>query len=93
MSVYFEGVGTTGRAGVESAVVRRDWPDGRHDFVGFTMSRTDAERVKLRGRVLWRRRRLRPVHSVVDMSLVELLSHRGLCRRTECPSPGVGVRG
>jgi hypothetical protein len=73
---------------VGSAGVRREWPDGRHDLVGFTMTAADAVRLVARDRFRWRRVRFRPRHSVVEVGLDEVLSHRGLCARRDCPSPG-----
>jgi hypothetical protein len=84
VSMWSEGLG------LGSVGVRRDWPDGRHDFVGFTMSPVDAVLFVARDRFRWRRTRFRPVHSVVGIGLRDLSRHRGLCGRNDCPSPGRG---
>jgi hypothetical protein len=74
--------------GFGSVGVRRDWPNGRKDDPGFTVTPADAVRLVARDRFRWRRRRFRPPHGVVETWLRELTGRRGLCGRGDCPSPG-----
>jgi hypothetical protein len=67
--------------------VRRDWPDGCHQFVRFEVSEESA-RAFVRGDArYWRRGPIRPKHSVVVISArdFELHRRRDPCRAPDCP--------
>src|SRR6266568_4067097 len=68
--------------------VRRDWPDGTHDIVGWRATALKAERFARRDREFWRRGPLRPrTWSVVVISRRDVLLHakRRDCRAPDCP--------
>jgi len=67
--------------------VRRDWPDGTHEFVHFGPSAVDAERFVALDRAYWRRGPWRPVHGVVGISERDFDLHRRrrLCQGPDCP--------
>lgn len=68
--------------------VRRDWPDGTHDIVGWRTTAGKAERFARRDRECWRRGPLRPrTWSVVVISRrdVQLHGRRHDCRAPDCP--------
>ena len=69
--------------------VRRDWPDGSHELVGFTESESRAERFIRRDREYWRRGPLRPLSwqiVVVSRRDFELHERRFGCRAPDCPT-------
>jgi len=68
--------------------VRRDWPDGTHELVGFQAAPVEAARFLQRDRWYWRRGPLRP--RAWDVVLVsrrdfELHAVRHDCRSPDCP--------
>lgn len=68
--------------------VRRDWPDGAHEFVGFRTAEPDADRFVDADRNYWRRGPLRPgAWSVVVISRrdFELHAVRLDCHSPDCP--------
>jgi len=69
--------------------VRRDWPDGGHEFVGMNTSTVDAERFLSRDRRYWRLGPMRPTYAVVEISVRDFELHRVRreCRSPDCPSP------
>lgn len=80
------------RAGLE---VRRDWPDGTHDIVGWHTTTIKAERFARGDREYWRRGPLRPrTWSVVVISRRDARLHgkRHDCRSPDCPA-GVAAAG
>ena len=69
--------------------VRRDWPDGTHDIVGFRDTDQAVARFIRRDRAKWRRGPLRPVSwSPVQISAREVALHgrRHECRAPDCPT-------
>jgi hypothetical protein len=68
--------------------VRRDWPDGSHEFVRFCLSEGEAASFVTSDRAYWRRGPWRPVHAVVCISVrdFELHADRRLCRAPDCPA-------
>ena len=67
--------------------VRRDWPDGSHEFVGIRRTRRSAERFQAGDQAFWRRSPLTPVLSVVPISERDFLLHgrfRRGCRAPDC---------
>jgi hypothetical protein len=81
----------TWRAGY---AVRRDWPDGVHEFVGFRATRLEADRFVDGDRGYWRRGPVRPLAwTVVVISRRDFDLHAGRheCRSPDCPTwDGVG---
>jgi hypothetical protein len=75
-------------------VVRRDWPDGGHDFFGFGTTWALAERLIGRDRWFWRLGPIRPAsYALVLMSRRDFdLHHRSrrLCRAPDCPTSALG---
>jgi hypothetical protein len=67
--------------------VRRDWPDGSHEFVGARDSKADAQRFVERDRQYWLPGPLRPEWSVVEISVrdFDLHAKRYGCRAPDCP--------
>lgn len=72
------------RAGL---AVRRDWPDGTHEFVEFSLTAAVVERFLSTDRTYWRRSYYRPTLSVVSISRRDFELHRlrRLCRAPDCP--------
>jgi hypothetical protein len=69
--------------------VRRDWPDGAHDFFGFRPTFDPAEEEASRSRRFWRPGPIRPVHSVVTISRRDFDLHakaRRNCCAQDCPA-------
>jgi hypothetical protein len=65
--------------------VRRDWPDGTHEFVGFTTSPAKAMRFVRRDRRYWRSGPLCPLlWQVILISRRDFDLHR---RRVDCRAP------
>jgi hypothetical protein len=67
--------------------VRRDWPDGSHEFLRFEASE-ELARAFVPGDVrYWQRGPVRPRHSVVVISArdFELHHRRDPCRAPDCP--------
>src|SRR5215813_3662373 len=48
--------------------VRRDWPDGTHQFVGFRLTEAEAARFLVGDYEYWRKGPMRPIHSLVVIS-------------------------
>jgi len=77
--------------------VRRDWPDGTHEFVRPRDTETRAYRQLDRDRVSWRPGPMRPELSVVCISEHDFAlhgRHRRDCKAPDCPraqSPAAGV--
>jgi hypothetical protein len=70
--------------------VRRDWPDGVHDFVGFCAVKVDALRFAGRDCEYWSRGPVRPRrYSVLVISRRDFDPHarRHECRSPDCPVP------
>jgi len=69
--------------------VRRDWPDGTHELVGFGFLRVRAERFAKQDQAYWRPGPLRPyAYAVVVVSRRDFRLHarRYDCRSLDCPS-------
>jgi len=74
--------------------VRRDWPDGTHELVGFRCLRVRAERFAKQDQAYWRRGPLRPcAYAVVVISRRDfrLHAHRHDCRSPDCPTAAASV--
>jgi hypothetical protein len=77
--------------------VRRDWPDGVHEFVRPRDTETRAHRQRDRDRVYWRPGPMRPELSVVCISEHDFAlhgRHRRDCKAPDCPrtqSPAAGA--
>jgi len=74
--------------------VRRDWPDGTHELVGFRFLRIRAERFAQQDRAYWRRGPLRPyAYAVVVISRRDFRLHarRYDCRSPDCPTAAASV--
>jgi hypothetical protein len=71
--------------------VRRDWPDGSHEFVGLKATPAAAGWFALGDRSFWRRSHYRPRLSVVEISVrdFDLHRHRQPCRAPDCPNATV----
>ncbi len=70
--------------------VRRDWPDGIHEFVAFRIDGREAARFIGGDREFWRRGPVRPlVWSTVVISRrdFDLHARRHECRAPDCPKP------
>jgi hypothetical protein len=68
--------------------VRRDWPDGTHEFIGFRADGSPVDQTVERDRWYWRRGPWRPLGwAVVVISLrdFELHAVRYDCRSPDCP--------
>ncbi len=74
--------------------VRRDWPDGTHEFVGLRISAKAAANFLARDRRFWRRAPMRPTHGVVEISIRDFDLHaaRRGCRAPDCPSAVAAAR-
>ena len=69
--------------------VRRDWPDGTHEFVGPADTLTDAARLWNTQHRSWRCSPCRPKLSVVPISAHDFwlhARHRPWCAAPDCPS-------
>jgi hypothetical protein len=69
--------------------VRRDWPDGTHDLVGFRASALEADKFLKRDRRYWRRGPYRPhAWTIVAVSRRDFDLHvrRHYCRAPDCPT-------
>lgn len=68
--------------------VRRDWPDGSHEFVGIRRNRRSAERFQADDQAFWRRSPMVPKLTVVPISERDFVlhgRHRRGCRAPDCP--------
>jgi len=67
--------------------VRRDWPDGTHEYFAFNVRIGRAARAAAVDRAYWRLSHLRPRCSVVVISRRDFALHgrRRLCRAPDCP--------
>ena len=68
--------------------VRRNWPDGVHDFAGFALTAAGAGWFAVGDRRYWRKGPFRPVSYVVvaiSVSDFELHGRRPLCKSPGCP--------
>ncbi|MFC7527558.1 hypothetical protein [Actinoplanes sp. GCM10030250] len=71
--------------------VRRDWPDGTHEFVGPGTTMTDAADLWNSQHNRWRRSSWRPHLCVVLISGRNFwlhAHHRNDCRAPDCPTTG-----
>ena len=81
----------TGSVGGSSGVrwaVRRDWPDGVHEFIRDRDSEASARRQADRDRAYWCRAPMRPLLSVVRISARDFAlhgRHRRGCASPDCP--------
>jgi hypothetical protein len=67
--------------------VRRDWPDGTHEFVRLTLRPAEVARFVDHGAAYWRTGPMSPRHSVVAISRREFDWHRRRdCRSLDCPA-------
>lgn len=69
--------------------VRRDWPDGSHDFYCFAVDTNEPTRKIVRDEQYWKRGPMRPTRwMVVDISINDFDLHRGrhLCKAPDCPN-------
>jgi hypothetical protein len=77
--------------------VRRDWPDGTHEFVRACDTEAGADRQLEKDRVFWRPGPMRPELSVVCVSAHDFAlhgRHRRDCKAPDCPRaqlPAAGV--
>jgi hypothetical protein len=74
--------------------VRRDWPDGGHEFVRARSSEYAAQRQLVREHAYWRPGPVRPLLSVVTTSAHEFRLHglhRRVCFAPDCPSAAVAA--
>lgn len=72
--------------------VRREWPDGTHQLVGFSSRQAAMVRFIRRDRSFWRPGPLRPRSwEVVAVSRRDFVLHarRRDCRSPDCPRAGV----
>jgi hypothetical protein len=72
--------------------VRRDWPDGSHDFVALSATVELAERRLTRDAAYWHRSPYRPQYSLAEISGRDFSLHgrRRRCRAPDCPLPPAG---
>ena len=71
-----------------SYAVRRQWPDGSHDYIRLSRTPGEAQREIEPDRRYWRRGPLRPVeYRVVAISEHDYNLHRArrACRAPDCP--------
>jgi hypothetical protein len=77
--------------------VRRDWPDGTHEFISPHATEAGARRAAERDRAYWRGGPMRPQLSAVTTSEHDFwlhARHRRDCRAPDCPgSAAMAVRG
>lgn len=68
--------------------VRRNWPGGDHDIVGFSTSLGELDGLIARSVAYWRRCHYRPRHVVVEISArdFDIHLHRHPCRSPDCPA-------
>jgi hypothetical protein len=85
--------GTSGRPvpWAPGFAVRRDWPDGSHQFLRFGLSEDDARAFIPGDARYWKRGPIRPRYSVVVMSARDFELHRSRdpCRSPDCPQEAV----
>ena len=77
-----------------SWAVRRDWPDGAHEFIGVRRTRRAAQRIGRGDQAFWRRSPLIPNLSVVEISKRDFELHarfRRDCKAPDCPAPKLPV--
>jgi len=75
--------------------VRRDWPDGCHELVGFSTDVAKVERFLRRDRAYWSRGPVRPASwEVVWVSRRDFSLHASRldCRAPDCPSLADSLR-
>jgi hypothetical protein len=67
--------------------VRRDWPDGVHEFVGFRLTEGETALFLVGDYEYWRKGPMRPVHSLVVIGGRDFELHHGRrdCRSPDCP--------
>ncbi len=68
--------------------VRRDWPDGRHDYFRLSLLPGDAQKGVDTDREYWRKGPMRPTeYRVVAMTAAVFEAHRSTdpCKSTNCP--------
>jgi len=96
LSLVFEHVYDYGMDAWESGLaVRRDWPDGCHELVGFSTDVAKVERFLRRDRVYWSRGPVRPASwEVVWVSRRDFSLHASRldCRAPDCPSLADSLR-
>jgi hypothetical protein len=75
--------------------VRRDWPDGTHEIIGFRWTAAAAARLLAGDRHYWRRGPLRPsawAMVVVSRRDFDLHARRPGCRSPDCPAAATVAR-
>ena len=96
MRVVFEQVYDKRMNAWESGLaVRREWPDGCHELVGFSGDVAQVERFLRRDRAYWTRGPVRPESwEVVLVSRRDFSLHaaRPDCRAPDCPSAADALR-
>jgi hypothetical protein len=96
LSLAFEHVYDNGMDAWESGLaVRRDWPDGSHELVGFGTDVAKVERFLRRDRAYWSHGPVRPWSwEVVWVSRRDFSLHasRLECRAPDCPSLADSLR-
>ena len=83
------------RAWEAGYAVRRDWPDGSHEFIDFSVTAAQAGVRAERDREYWLRGPVRPRSwSVVVISQRDFTLHLGRrqCRAPDCAGAGIAVR-
>jgi hypothetical protein len=79
---------STGKSAQVRWAVRRDWPDGTHEFIRARDNETDALRQMESDHEFWRRGPMRPPLSVVRISVHDFELHgrrRRDCKAPDCP--------
>lgn len=71
--------------------VRRDWPDGSHEFSRFRSSAEEAAKHADADRTYWQRGSIRPELSIVEISRHDFSIHHGRtsCTHPDCPQARV----
>ncbi|MDT5027737.1 MAG: hypothetical protein QOE61_4163 [Micromonosporaceae bacterium] len=89
---------SAGRLSQVRWAVRRDWPDGTHEFIRARDTESDAQHQAQGDRDFWRRCPMRPRLSVVRISVHDFDlhgRHRHNCKAPDCPQqdPAAGSSG
>lgn len=85
---------TVGKSAQARFAVRRDWPDGGHEFIRARTTEADAARQLVHDRDFWRRGPVRPRLSVVLISAHDFDlhgRHRRMCKAPDC-ADSIGSR-
>lgn len=78
---------SVGKSAQVRFAVRRDWPDGGHEFIRARITEADAERQLVHDRDFWRRGPVRPRLSLVLISAHDFDlhgRHRRMCKAPDC---------